>query len=227
MRYPEIYIRAKNSTRLDVSSVGKIKADLSSWIKFPNIKKGSKQNSENETEDMSDGTKFSTAEKLVKEFSGIQMTPGEFNALCSLVQDPVDVCFFDEASRTYNAIYRCRGSVQKTFESGQSVTFNFSFEKRCTDLSLVEKERTLNEAYITGIVVDENSLPVAGVDVTCTSPAKSGYSVRSDSHGEFAIEVQFNESGSSVIHFAKGDTKDVTITDLKNTSIIEDLEVIL
>ena len=226
--FPNITLKAKGG-RLQVASVGKLKADLATWSLVANLTEKVKQNTDNETQKMADGTDMTNAEKITYEFAGIQMTKTDFDSVKALVKSPVDLCMYDEKSCQYLALYACRCSVKKTSESANSVTFTFNAEKRCTDADKVSEIKNLNEAYITGIVIDsETSEPVTGATITCTNPAKAGYSVTTDSHGEFAVEVQINETESSVIHVVKGgDTKDVTIPNLAIGSIIEDLEVSL
>lgn len=226
--FPNITLKAKGG-RLQVASIGKLKADLATWSLVANLTEKIKQNIDPELQKMADGTDMTNAEKITYEFAGIQVNKTDFDAVKALVKGPVDLCMYDEKSCQYLALYACRCSVKKTSESANSVTFTFSAEKRCTDAEKVSEIKNLNEAYITGIVIDsETSEPVIGATITCTNPAKAGYSVVSDSHGEFAIEVQITESANSVIHLVKGaETKDVTISNLKIGSIIEDLEVSL
>ncbi|MBP7563695.1 MAG: carboxypeptidase regulatory-like domain-containing protein [Candidatus Cloacimonetes bacterium] len=225
MKYPEIYIRAKNPIRLNVKSIGKLIEDLNGWVHVRNVKKGSKTSTEGETEEMGDGGKSCTAEKLVYEFSGIEMITGDFTALKTLLNDPVDVCFFDKESREYIALYRCRGSVKKTAESGNSITFDFIIEKRCTNSDHVSHEYTLDEAYVSGIVIDSEDNPVSNATVTCIDPEKPGYFVITDIRGEFKIEVKCNISGESKINISKDSTSREVIVNVNPGDSINDLVV--
>lgn len=226
--FPNLYIKAKGD-RLQVASTGKLNNDLSTWEIVANLTEKVKDNTDNETQKMADGTEMTTAEKISYEFAGIQMIKTDFDAVKALVKEPVDLCMYDEKACQYLALYACRCSVKKTAESGNNITFSFNVEKRCTNAETVSEIKNLREAYISGVVIDsETSQPVVGATITCTNPVKSGYSVTTDSHGEFAVEVQINESASSIIHIVKGsDVKDVTIPNLAIGSIIEDLEVSL
>lgn len=226
--FPKIYLRQKGD-RLQVASTGKLNNDLSTWGIVTNLTEKVKDSTDNETQKMADGTEMTTAEKINYEFAGLQMNKTDFDTVKTAIKSPIDLCLYDEKTRQYLALYTCRCSVKKTAESGNSVTFTFTAEKRCTDAETVSEIKSLKEAYITGIVIDgETGQPVVGATITCTNPAKSGYSVTTDSHGEFTIEVQINESASSIIHIVKGaDVKDVTIPNLEIGSIIEDLEVSL
>jgi hypothetical protein len=225
--YPNIYLRSKGS-RFQASSVGLLKEILSSWISIEDLKAGATEEVSPENTEMGDGTNKTTAEAIKHSFSGIQTTAGQYNSISVLLKDKIDVCLFDENEMVYVVLFNCSGSVQKTSESGQSVTFNFTIEKRCTDAGLVTRDKRAEEVYITGIVADESSQPVVGATITCINPVKTGYSVSTDSHGEFALEAKISEAGSVIFHVEKGaETKDITLNNLTKGQIVPDLEVTL
>lgn len=225
--FPEIYIRA-SSDRLSVKSKGKLLSDLSTWTVIPNLLEKAKDETTNETANMADGTTMTDCEKVVFEWSGIEMTPGDFAAVKTLCNDKIDVLMFDQDVFQYNALYKAKATIKKTYENEKSVTFTFTVEKRCTNADRVTQFLSIPEGYITGIVTDEGTLdPVPGVSIICVTPAKADYTIVTDSHGEFAIEVPCDIDGTSLIRVSKNaETKDVTLN-LVPGDIIEDFEIVL
>lgn len=223
--FPEIYIRA-SSDRLSVKSKGKLQADLTSWPVIPNLLEKAKDETTNETANMADGTTMTDCEKVVFEWSGIEMEVGDFAAVKAICNGKIDVLMFDQDVLQYNALYKAKATIKKTYENEKSVTFTFTVEKRCTNADRVTQFLSIPEAYITGIVT-EASEPVPGAIITCIDPSKPSYSVVTDSHGEFAIEVTCDIDGYSNIRVAKdAKTKDVTLK-LVPGDIIEDFEIVL
>lgn len=223
--FPEIYIRT-SSDRLSVKSKGKLLSDLSTWTVIPNLLEKAKEETTNETAPMADGTVTTDCEKVVFEWSGIEMLPGDFLAVKAICNGKIDVLMFDQDVYQYNALYKAKATIKKIFENEKSVTFTFTVEKRCTNAETVTQFLSIPEGYVTGVVTDA-SIPVSGATITCWDPTKPGYSVTTNAQGEFAIEVPIDTDGLSVIRVVKSaKTKDVNLS-LKEGSIIEDLEVTL
>lgn len=223
--FPEIYIRT-SSDRLAVKSKGKLLSDLESWTVIPNLLEKVKEETTNETANMADGTASTDCEKVLFEWSGIEMTPGDFSVVKAICNGKVDVLMFDSDVYQYNALYKAKATIKKTYENEKSVTFTFTVEKRCTNAERVTQFLSIPEGFVTGVVT-EASVPVTGATITCLDPTKPGYSVTTNAQGEFAIEVPIDPDGISVIRVVKSaKTKDVNLS-LKEGSIIEDLEVTL
>lgn len=223
--FPEIYIRT-SSDRLSVKSKGKLLSDLSTWTVIPNLLEKAKEETTNETAPMADGTVTTDCEKVVFEWSGIEMTPGDFAAVKAICNGKIDVLMFDQDVYQYNALYKAKATIKKIFENEKSVTFTFTVEKRCTNAETVTQFLSIPEGFVTGVVTDA-SVPVSGATITCIDPVKPGYSVTTNTQGEFTIEIPIDPDGISAIRVVKASkTKDVNLT-LKEGSIIEDLEVTL